>query len=241
MPNPKPVANLLLKAPVNDAAIHRLLDRLNYSFKQGDLLTLALSHRSVGKTNNERLEFLGDALLNAFIAEALFHRFPAGEEGQLSRMRAQLVKGETLAKIAKEFSLGEYLKLGEGELKSGGFRRSSILADAVEAVIGAIYLDSDFNTCRRCVLNWYQSRLDELSLATPVKDPKTELQEFLQARSHALPVYKVINTEGQAHAQTFTVSCKVELLSELISAQGKSRREAEKQAAAAVLRRLKEQ
>ncbi|MDO3386482.1 ribonuclease III [Gilvimarinus sp. SDUM040013] len=223
---------------MNDIALSRLQSKLNYEFKDSTLFTLALSHRSVGATNNERLEFLGDSILNFIIARALFDQFEAAREGQLSRLRAQMVKGETLAELAKEFDLGPCLKLGEGEMKSGGQRRDSILADAVEAIIGAIYIDSDFNTCRQCVLQWYKTRLAKLSLKSPAKDAKTSLQEFLQSRKEPLPDYRVVDIEGDAHAQTFTVECHVSLLHEPETATASSRRVAEKKSAAQALQKL---
>ncbi len=208
-----------------------LQKQLGYRFKDEALLQLALTHRSFGGQNNERLEFLGDSILNFIIAEDLFARFPQAKEGQLSRLRARLVKGVTLAEIAREFGLGDYLRLGSGELKSGGFRRESILADAVESIIGAIYLDSGFDACRERVLFWYASRLAGLSLKDTLKDPKTKLQEFLQSRQLALPRYEVINIEGEAHAQTFHVRCMVEALNEAPLGRGNSRRLAEQEAA----------
>lgn len=225
-------------SPVNKIALSRLQSKLSYEFKDPGLFTLALSHRSVGAHNNERLEFLGDSILNFIIARALFDQFSSAREGQLSRLRAQLVKGETLAELAREFDLGPCLLLGEGEMKSGGQRRDSILADAVEALIGAIYIDSDFDTCCRCVLHWYRDRLAQLSLASPAKDAKTRLQEYLQSRREPLPDYQVVNIEGEAHAQSFTVECRVSLLNKPEVATATSRRVAEKQAAALVLQKL---
>ncbi len=178
-------------------SVTELARKLNYTFKDESLAELAVTHRSHGKRNNERLEFLGDSILNFVIAEALFKRFPEAKEGQLSRLRAQLVKGETLAEIAREMKLGDYLKLGSGELKSGGFRRDSILADAVEAIIGAIYLDSDMDVCRGYVLRWYKERLEQTNLQNTQKDSKTRLQEFLQSRRVALPEYELMSVEGR--------------------------------------------
>lgn len=221
-----------------DLAFQQLLSHIGYTFKSPSLLELALTHRSYSSVNNERMEFLGDSLLNTVIAEALFHRFPNQKEGQLSRLRATLVKGETLTEMAREFQLGECLRLGEGELKSGGFRRASVLADAMEAVIAAVYLDSDFDTCRRCVLAWFNSRLDETNPASTKKDPKSELQELLQGKGLPLPEYQVKKIQGAAHAQTFTVICRVSLLQEPVIMQGHSRRGAEKAAAAEALQRL---
>lgn len=212
-------------------SILHLQKQLDYRFKDEVLLQLALTHRSHGGNNNERLEFLGDSILNFIISEDLYTRFPQAREGQLSRLRARLVKGMTLAEIAREFGLGDHLRLGSGELKSGGFRRESILADALESVIGAIYLDGGFEVCRERVLHWYEGRLGALSLKDTLKDPKTKLQEFLQSRQLALPRYEVVAIEGEAHAQTFHVRCFVESLSEATTGIGSSRRLAEQQAA----------
>lgn len=210
--------------------------RIGYHFKNPELLQLALSHRSYSGKNNERLEFLGDSIVNFVIAEALFKHFPNAREGQMSRLRARLVKGVTLAEIAREFELGEYLLLGSGELKSGGYRRESILADALESVIGAMYLDSSFSECKDKVLSWYEGRLESLSLQDTQKDPKTRLQEYLQAQQQPLPQYEVVSVEGEPHAQTFTVECSVEGLSDITVGIGSSRRIAEQQAAGKALK-----
>lgn len=212
--------------------------RIGHQFKDITRLELALTHRSFGGQNNERLEFLGDSIVNFVVGEALFHRFPEAREGQLSRLRARLVKGQTLAELAREFELGEFLRLGSGEMKSGGYRRDSILADAMEAVIGAIYLDSDMATVKARILVWYESRLASLDLQDNQKDPKTRLQEFLQSRQIALPRYEVLAVEGEAHAQTFTVECHVETLANATLGIGSSRRHAEQQAAERALSRL---
>lgn len=216
----------------------KLCQRLGYFFADLGLLELALTHRSLGGKNNERLEFLGDSILNYVIAEDLFHRFPKAKEGELSRLRASLVKGDTLAELAREFGLGDYLKLGAGELKSGGFRRDSILADAVEGIIGAIYLDAGMDVCREHILAWYRQRLDATSLKIVTKDAKTRLQEYLQARRHGLPQYDVVDIVGDPHDQTFFVHCQVELLDEPIKGKGNSRRIAEQNAAAKALKLL---
>ena len=198
-------------------------------------MTLALTHRSFAGRNNERLEFLGDAILNFVVGEALFKRFPQAREGQLSRLRARLVKGETLARLARVFDLGEYLRLGSGELKSGGFRRESILADATEALIGAIYLDTGMESARDRVLAWLEPYFDELTLVDTNKDPKTRLQEFLQSRGCELPRYDVVDIQGEPHCRTFFVECEVALINEKTQGQGASRRIAEQVAAAAAL------
>ncbi|MFW6345529.1 MAG: ribonuclease III [Halomonas sp.] len=212
--------------------------RLGHDFGDDSLLELAMTHRSYGGQNNERLEFLGDSIVNFVIAEALFRRFPEAREGQLSRLRARLVKGPTLAELAREMGFGEHLRLGSGEMKSGGHRREPILADAVEAVIGAIYLDAGMEAVRARVLSWYAARLEGISLQDTQKDPKTRLQEFLQSRQAPLPCYEVVSVEGEAHAQTFTVECHVEVLAGHTVGVGASRRHAEQQAAELALRQL---
>lgn len=216
-----------------------LSDALGYKFINGNLLHQALTHRSFGATHNERLEFLGDSILNLVIAEALFEKFPSAREGDLSRLRASLVKGDTLAEVAREFSVGDHLRLGEGELRSGGQERSSILADALEAIIGAIFLDSGFEVARKIVRQWFFARMINMSLSIDEKDPKTLLQELLQGRKKSLPVYEVTNVEGESHAQIFTVSCSVAYLSLETSGAGSNRRAAEKEAAEKMLALLK--
>jgi len=218
--------------------LEELQRRLGYQFEQPERLLLALTHRSHGNQNNERLEFLGDSIVNMVIAEYLYLHFEKAREGQLSRLRARMVKGVTLAEIGREFELGKYLRLGSGELKSGGFRRESILADAVESVIGAIYLDSDFHTCREQVLRWFDLRLKKLDLQDTQKDPKTRLQEYLQSRQFPLPLYEVISVDGEAHAQTFNVCCALPSLDRKTSGIGSSRRIAEQEAARNALKKL---
>jgi ribonuclease-3 len=215
-----------------------LARQLDYQFRSPGLLRQALTHRSVGSKNNERLEFLGDALLNCIIADALFQRFPEANEGDLSRMRAHLVKGETLAELAQELMLGDHLLLGPGELKSGGFRRNSILAGAMEAIFGAVYCDSGFNELQALILALYESRLENASIDNLRKDPKTRLQEFLQGRRLALPEYSVVSVEGQDHKQLFRVNCSVAGLGGPITGSGRSRRRAEQDAAARTLEQL---
>lgn len=219
-------------------AINSLQNKLGYTFKDASLLILALTHRSFSGRNNERLEFLGDAVLNFIAGEALFEQFPQAKEGQLSRLRARLVKGETLAILARRFALGDYLRLGSGELKSGGFRRDSILADATEAVIGAIYLDSGFESTRERVLAWLEPEFAGLTLVDTHKDSKTRLQEFLQSRGVELPNYEVVDIQGEPHCRTFHVECEVGLLSGRTKGSGASRRIAEQVAAAAALTAL---
>ncbi len=215
--------------------LNRLERKLGHTFNNQDLMLLALTHRSFASRNNERLEFLGDAILNFVAGEALFERFPQAREGQLSRLRARLVKGETLALLARGFELGDYLRLGSGELKSGGFRRESILADALEALIGAIYLDAGLETVRVRVLDWLTGELDGLTLVDTNKDPKTRLQEFLQSRACELPRYEVVDIQGEPHCRTFFVECQVALLNDKTHGRGASRRIAEQVAAAAAL------
>ncbi|WP_188981564.1 ribonuclease III [Pseudomonas matsuisoli] len=218
--------------------LNRLERRLGHTFADQELMTLALTHRSFAGRNNERLEFLGDAVLNFVAGEALYERFPQAREGQLSRLRARLVKGETLASLARGFELGEYLRLGSGELKSGGFRRESILADALEALIGAIYLDAGMAAARERVLAWLTTEFEGLTLVDTNKDPKTRLQELLQARACELPRYEVVDIQGEPHCRTFFVECEVKLLNEKTQGHGASRRIAEQVAAAAALAAL---
>lgn len=225
-----------MKKPVEELA-----RRLGHTFADESLFELSLTHRSCGKRNNERLEFLGDSVLNFVIAADLYQRFPEAREGQLSRLRAMMVKGETLAEIARELGLGDYLRLGSGELKSGGFRRDSILADAVEAIIGAIYRDAGLDTAESYVLKWYEKRLDELDLDGSIKDSKTRLQEFLQSRRLDLPDYELVSVEGEAHAQTFNIQCHTTLLNNPTEGQGNSRRQAEQNAAKAALMQLRQE
>lgn len=216
----------------------KLSQVLGYEFKHLDYLKTALTHRSVGEINNERLEFLGDAVLSFVIGAFLFHKFPKASEGQLTRLRSNLVKGDTLAEIANQLELGQYLRLGTGELRSGGWRRNSTLADSLEAIVGAIYLDSDLETCQKVVLAWFAERIDNLSIASLEKDPKTRLQEYLQACQQPLPEYQIINTQGPAHKQKFEVLCQVIGL-EHITGSGDSRRKAEQEAASKALKLLK--
>jgi len=211
---------------------------LGYSFRDETLLDTALTHRSVGSVNNERLEFLGDAVLNAVIAMDLYHRRPDAPEGELSRLRASLVRGETLAGVARELGIGDCVRLGEGERKSGGFRRDSILADTVEAIIGAVCLDSDFDTASRFVLEVFATRLADLPSVEELKDPKTRLQELLQRDGEALPEYELVHSSGADHARRFTVRCSVPARGVSCEATATSRRKAEQRAASACLERL---
>jgi ribonuclease-3 len=208
-----------------------LASRLEYAFNNEALLTEALTHRSAASINNERLEFLGDGILNFVIAARLFEQYPDMQEGDLSRLRASLVNKDSLADIAKVLGLGEYIQLGSGELKSGGRRRDSILADAVEAIFGAVYLDSGFDTCRSLVLRLYQDKLQNIPDVQALKDPKTRLQELLQSRRFPLPVYSVLEVSGKAHKQVFKIECRIEEPACITVAEGRSRRKAEQLAA----------
>jgi len=207
-------------------------------FTDPQLLTLALTHRSAGGHNNERLEFLGDSILNHIIAEALYQQFPQAREGDMSRMRASLVKGDTLAEVARELQLGDYLVLGPGERKSGGHRRSSILADAFEAVVGAVLLDSTVERCRMSVLGWFAVRLEQLSRGAADKDAKTQLQEYLQGRRNPLPEYELLGVQGEDHKQQFRVACRLQKPALIVEGAGSSRRKAEQAAARCALQRL---
>jgi ribonuclease-3 len=210
---------------------------LPYHFLDPGLAALALTHRSAGKPNNERMEFLGDALLGAIIAEMLYDTHPKATEGEMSRLRAQLVNGQALASVARELELGERLKLGSGELKSGGFRRDSILADAFEALVAAVYLDGGFDACRTVVRTLFADRIAALPRSS--KDAKTRLQEWLQAQGWPLPQYELVATEGEEHARTFEVNCAIaEPIALIASGRGSSRRLAEQDAAEVVLNRL---
>ncbi len=227
--------------PGKQNQIEELAKAIGYQFQNLDLLQTALRHRSIGTPNNERLEFLGDAILGAVIAEALYKQFPEAHEGQLTRLRSSLVKRDTLAKLAREYDLGRYLILGEGELKSAGWRRSSTLENTLEAVFGAVYLDSGFAQCRGVILNIFTQLLNSLTLDHVEKDPKTQLQEYLQAQQKPLPVYEVLSTSGKSHEQTFVVICRCEGLPSAVQAEGSSRRGAEQSAARLVLEFLEQE
>jgi ribonuclease-3 len=208
---------------------------LNYEFQQPNFLKVALTHRSKGGEHNERLEFLGDAVVNFVIAEALYQQFPKATEGELSRWRATLVNRDALAELAKEFELGRFLFLGPGELRSGGSERQSILSCAMEAIIGAVYLDGGFEVAQQKIIDWYDPLLNSLSSAASHKDPKTLLQEYLQSQRLSLPEYKVEVIDGEAHQQLFTVSCRVDGIEDKSVGKGTSRRRAEQDAAQAML------
>ncbi len=220
--------------------LDRLSTSLGYAFQQEGLLRQAVTHRSYGAQHNERLEFLGDSVLNCTIAKALFDTFPNLPEGTLSRMRANLVKQETLAEIAVRLKLGDYLLMGEGELKSGGFRRPSILADALESIFGAVFLDAGFEAAQIVVLRLFEPIIADIDPNASGKDAKTQLQEWLQAKRHPLPDYQLAATKGEAHDQIFVVACHIPALGITTQGQGRSRRAAEQEAALAVLKQVGE-
>jgi ribonuclease-3 len=216
----------------------RLQCRLEHAFVDRALLTQALTHRSFGQPNNERFEFLGDSVLNCATSMALFERFPTLREGELSRVRSSLVCQDALARVATSLDLGSCLRLGEGELRSGGVHRPSILADALEALIAAVCLDAGFEAARALVDRLFEPLLSEVDPSAPGKDPKTALQEWLQARKIALPTYSMIRVLGDAHAQEFEVACEVPKFSVRTIARGSSRRTAEQRSAELALAQL---
>jgi len=218
--------------------IELLSKAIGYSFNDLRLFENALTHRSAGSVNNERLEFLGDAILGFVVANELYQQFNSANEGQLSRLRSEVVKGEALASLARELDLGVYLSLGVGELRSGGQSRDSILADALEAILAAIYLDGGYEAVRQVILNLFQSRLKKLSLDSQKKDPKTRLQEYLQAHKLMLPSYTVAGVEGEQHDQQFCVKCIVEGLQLECEGNGSSRRRAEQDSADCMLAKI---
>lgn len=223
---------------MNNILIDRLQRRIGYTFNDKQLLLQALTHRSANSLHNERLEFLGDSILSFVIANELYQRFPKIDEGHMSRMRATLVCGEALAEMGKAFELGDCLNLGPGELKSGGFRRESIISDALEAIIGAVYLDSGIESVKELLLAWYFNRLEEIVPGERQKDPKTRLQEYLQGMHRPLPVYLVTQIRGDAHDQIFTVQCRIEGVTDTFLGEGSSRRKAEQIAAERAIKTL---
>lgn len=222
---------------IKEEELKRLEKRIGYQFSDFSLLKQALTHRSALGLHNERLEFLGDSILSFAISTDLYTRFPKVDEGDLSRMRATLVCGKMLSEVGREFVLSDCLILGPGELKSGGFRRDSIIADGVEAIIGAVFLDSNIDVVNKLVLSWFESRLKTIQPGISQKDPKTRLQEHLQSRKQALPLYEVLDVKGEAHNQQFTMSCEIEGMKQ-VQGKGTSRRKAEQVAAKTMLTAL---
>lgn len=215
-----------------------LCKKLGLTFTHPEWFVMALTHRSAGSKNNERLEFLGDSILGFVIAEALYEKFPKASEGVLSRLRASLVNQESLANLAREHHLGDYLILGSGELKSGGYRRASILSDALEAIMGAIIKDQGIDSCKAWILKLFSKRLSELHLDNWHKDPKTRLQEYLQARQLSIPKYELKSQSGLPHEQTFKVECSIELFEKNFIGTGISRKKAEQHAAELMLEKI---
>ena len=211
--------------------LHQFESLLNYEFKNKSLLELALTHRSFKGQNNERLEFLGDSILNFVVAELLFQKFPMSVEGDLSRLRSELVKASTLSEIGIEINVGSFIRLGEGELKSAGWRRPSILADTVEAIIGAIFIDSSINEAQSIIKRWLDNRIEMIDPNKIKKDAKSLLQEFLQSKKIELPKYEVGSIEGEAHSQNFIVQCHIPALDINVKGDGDSRKNAEQTAA----------
>ena len=218
-----------------DLRLH-IRDVLGYEFRDAQLLLKALTHRSFSRNHNERLEFLGDALLGMFIADALYAKFPAAAESDLTRLRSSLVNKETLARLARQLDLGAHIRFGPGEHKSGGWRKKSLLSNAMEALIGAVYLDSDLENCRLFILSLYACLFDELTGENIPKDPKSELQEYCQANKKPLPAYHVVAEEGDAHNKVFTMECRIDGIAEPVTAKGRSKRDAEQAAASAALK-----
>ena len=212
------------------ASLDQLQRLLGYEFQNQELLSKALTHKSRHSQNNERLEFLGDSILGAIISTELFSRFPNSKEGDLTKLRSRLVRGQTLAKLSKEMDIQDYIQLGQGEMKSGGYRRESILADTLEAIIAAIYQDSDFYKVKNVVLGWYETKWDDLSVKD-IKDPKTSLQELLQKQGNDLPVYSLVGKSGPDHNPSFRVDCSIPNVKETFMGEGGSRRDAEQSAA----------
>ncbi len=217
-----------------------LCKKLGLTFNTPEIFVTALTHRSASAKNNERLEFLGDSILGFIIAEQLYQRFPTAPEGVLSRLRASLVNQSTLAELARQYQLGDYLLLGSGELKSGGFRRDSILSDALEAVIAALFIDQGVAACQQWIAQLFAEKLASLSLDNWQKDPKTQLQELMQAKKMDLPDYELITMSGLAHEQTFKVQCTVPLIAKTVIGTGISRKKAEQSAAEQMLQLLNE-
>ena len=216
-----------------------LAKKMGLKFNQPRLFSMALTHRSMGAKNNERLEYLGDSVLGFVIAKKLYELFPEAGEGVLSRLRASLVNQATLADLARQHKVGDYLILGSGELKSGGFRRDSILSDAMEAMMGALLKDQGFEACQQWILDLFAEKVTALSADNWTKDPKTQLQELMQAKQQELPVYELVTQTGEAHAQTFKLKCSIDMLEEASFGVGVSRKKGEQAAAEKMLNKLK--
>lgn len=223
---------------MNHNIINKLQKKLGYIFIQQDILYQALTHRSANIQHNERLEFLGDSILSFVIAHILYRNFPSINEGDMSRMRAQLVKENTLAKIAHKFKLGKYLTLGQGELKSGGFKRASILANTLEALIGSIFLDSNIKIVEKLILTWYKKKLKNINPENTKKDSKTRLQEYLQSKHLPLPEYCIVQVYGEAHNQKFTIQCHINEIKDELMGMGVSKKKAEQNSAYQALIKL---
>lgn len=223
-----------------DAAAKAIENHFNYTFSNPDLLRLALTHRSFAIEHNERLEFLGDAVLDLIISDILFYRYDDVDEGDLSRMRSWLVKKESLYKIGEQYQLSQYIKMGEGEARSGGMQRKSTIADTVEALIAAVYLDGGFKQAKSFVELMFAKQLNDLPDKDSLKDAKSQLQEYLQSRQLSLPIYELVNETGKPHEKVFKVSCQIEKLHIKEFAEGISRRKAEQLAAKKVLERIEE-
>lgn len=219
--------------------IEKLQKKINYSFKDINLLEQALTHRSFKAKNNERLEFLGDSILNFLIAEILFQKFPLLSEGDLSRLRSDLVRSKTLSDIAMQLDLGNFMRLGEGELKSSGWRRPSILADSLEAIMAAIYLDSNLDSVRKITVIWFKDLIENIDPKKIDKDSKSLLQELLQAQKISRPKYSILTISGEPHAQTFDVLCEIEKLGIHSTGQATNRKDAEQEAAQRAIELLK--
>ena len=228
----------MVKQEINEKTLSAVYSAIGYKFQQPELVLRALTHKSAREKNNERLEFLGDSVLGMIVSLELFSRFANANEGQLTRARSKIVRQDSLAESARRIGLGTFLYLGEGELRSGGWQRSSILADAVEALIGAVYIDGGFNSCHEMVTKLLTHSIEKANPDTIGKDAKTELQEYVQGKGIELPEYKVDEVTGPSHSQVFTVSCTVDALNKTEMAQGSSKRSAEQAAARKILKLL---
>ena len=215
-----------------------LYDILGYTFKDPTLLVMALTHRSASKDNNERLEFLGDAILSFVTADYIYHYEPALQEGDMSQIRSNLVSGKQLARVAEDLGLGPYLRFSLGEQRSGGSKRVSHLSNAVEAIIAAIFLDSDLSTCKRCIHQWFRPYLKNIKELAQTRDSKSTLQEITQKQKIPLPKYTIVNQKGKEHAKIFTVRCRIDVLNKEAQGQGRTRRDAEQAAAKQLLEEL---